>query len=257
MSRAHEPSPLAGPIRRPIRRADKAGPARDCVGPGPAYDGAVNARPPFEGPPEAAAEGGVPTADRLPLDDQTALEAVVLVPVKAFSRAKERLAPVLSPEGRAALAREMAEHVIKAARPLPVVVVCDDEEVADWSENLGARALREPGLGLNGAVNAAVSQLDGEGYGRLVVVHSDLPRASKLAWLADFEGIALVPDRREDGTNAISLPAGAGFRFSYGQGSFTRHQEEARRTGLRWTVVHDPDLAWDVDTPTDMAALSP
>ena len=127
------------------------------------------------------------------------------MPVKAFWRAKKRLAPVLSPEGRAALAREMAEHVIKAAKPLPVVVVCDDEEVAGWSENLGARALREPGLGLNGAVNAAVSQLDGEGYRRLVVVHSDLPRASKLAWLADIEGIALVPDRREDGTNVDQL----------------------------------------------------
>ena len=150
-----------------------------------------------------------------------------------------RLAPVLSPKERAALAREMAEHVVKAARPLPVVVVCDDEEVAEWAQNLGARALLEPGLGLNGAVNTAVAQLGAEGYERLVVVHSDLPRASRLAWLADIEGIALVPDRREEGTNVISLPAGSGFRFSYGPGSFSRHQEEAHRTGLRWTVVHD------------------
>ena len=44
-----------------------------------------------------------------------------------------RLAPVLGPKARAALAREMAEHVLKAARPLPVVVVCDDEEVAEWA----------------------------------------------------------------------------------------------------------------------------
>ena len=140
----------------------------------------MNARPPSQGPPEAAATGAAWTDNELPREGRAAPEAVVLMPVKAFSRAKKRLAPVLSPEGRAALAREMAEHVIKAAKPLPVVVVCDDEEVADWSENLGARALREPGLGLNGAVNAAVSQLDGEGYRRLVVVHSDLPRASKL-----------------------------------------------------------------------------
>ena len=217
----------------------------------------MNARPPSQGPPEAAATGAAWTDNELPREGRAAPEAVVLMPVKAFSRAKKRLAPVLSPEGRAALAREMAEHVIKAAKPLPVVVVCDDEEVADWSENLGARALREPGLGLNGAVNVAVSQLDGEGYRRLVVVHSDLPRASKLGWLADIEGIALVPDRREDGTNAISLPAGAGFHFSYGPGSFLRHQDEARRTGLRWAVVRDPELAWDVDFPTDMVALSP
>jgi 2-phospho-L-lactate/phosphoenolpyruvate guanylyltransferase len=180
-----------------------------------------------------------------------------VVPVKAFSRAKMRLAPVLGPEARAALAREMAGHVVHAARPLPVVVVCDDEEVATWAEDLGARSLQEPGLGLNGAVNAAVAQLNGEGYERLVVVHSDLPRASQLAWLADLEGIALVPDRREDGTNVISLPAGCGFHFSYGPGSFSRHRAEAVRTGLKWTVVHDADLAWDVDVPADIAALSP
>ena len=90
--------------------------------------------------------------------------AAVLVPVKAFSKAKMRLASVLSPEQRAALARKMAEHVIRASKPLPVVVVCDDIEVADWAGRLGARALPEPGLGLNGAVNAAFAQLGSEGY---------------------------------------------------------------------------------------------
>lgn len=181
----------------------------------------------------------------------------VVIPVKAFSRAKMRLAPVLSPKERATLAREMAEHVVKAARPLPVIVVCDDEEVAEWAQDLGARALLEPGLGLNGAVNTAVAQLGAEGYERLVVVHSDLPRASRLAWLADLDGIALVPDRREEGTNVISLPASSGFRFSYGPGSFSRHQEEANRTGLKWTVVRDAELAWDVDFPADIVAPNP
>ena len=77
--------------------------------------------------------------------------AAVVVPVKAFSKAKMRLAPVLSPDERAELARRMAEHVLSASKPLPVVVVCDDVEVAAWAEKLGARALPEPGLGLNGA----------------------------------------------------------------------------------------------------------
>jgi 2-phospho-L-lactate guanylyltransferase len=217
----------------------------------------VNAGPRRQGPPEAAAASTSSPAPELPRQPRPVPKAAVVVPVKAFSRAKMRLAPVLGPEDRAALAREMAEHVLKAARPLSVVVVCDDKEVAEWAEDLGARALLEPGLGLNGAVNAAVTELDREGYERLVVAHSDLPRATRLAWLADVEGIALVPDRREDGTNAISLPAGAGFRFSYGPGSFLRHQTEARRTGLECTVIHDPELAWDVDFPADIVALRP
>ena len=132
---------------------------------------------------------------------------------------------MLAPAERAALAREMAEQVIRACAPLPAVVVCDDEEVAEWAGTLGARPLTEPGLGLNGAVSAAVSQLAAEGYERLVVAHADLPLATRLAWLAGLDGIVLVPDRHEDGTNVISLPAACGFRFSYGPGSFARHQK--------------------------------
>lgn len=168
-----------------------------------------------------------------------------------------RLAPVLSPDERAALAREMAEHVVNASWPLPVIVVCDDLEVAAWAENLGARALLEPGLGLNGAVGTAVAQLGGEGYERIVVAHADLPLATKLAWLAELDGIALIPDRHLDGTNVISLPAKCGFCFSYGPGSFSRHQDEARRTGVPWRVIHDPGLAWDVDSPADITAVTP
>ena len=183
--------------------------------------------------------------------------SAVVVPVKDFRQAKMRLASVLSPEERADLARKMAARVVAAGRPLPVVVVCDDAEVADWARSQGARALVEPGLGLNGAVGTAYSQLGAEGYDRLVVAHGDLPLATNLAWLAEIEGIALVPDRHQEGTNVISLPTGCGFRFAYGVGSFARHQEEATRTGLPWRVVHDADLAWDVDFPADMTAVAP
>jgi len=210
---------------------------------------------PYHGPMSEGADVAVVAGS----DDDLARSgatAVVVVPVKAFSQAKMRLASVLGPGQRAALARKMAEHVLAAAAPLPVVVVCDDEEVAAWARSRGARTLPEPGLGLNGAVNTAVAQLCAEGYGRLVVAHSDLPLANDLPRLAEVQGIALVPDRHEEGTNVISLPSGCGFRFAYGPGSFSRHQREAARTGLPWRVVHDPGLAWDVDYPSDMAALT-
>ncbi|MGH9104877.1 MAG: 2-phospho-L-lactate guanylyltransferase [Acidimicrobiales bacterium] len=183
--------------------------------------------------------------------------AAVVVPVKSFSHAKTRLAPVLNAEERSSLARRMAQRVLAAAWPLPAIVVCDDAEVARWAQDLGARALPQPGLGLNGAVNAAFSQLGEEGWQRLVVAHGDLPLATHLGWLAELEGISLVPDRREDGTNVISLPTGCGFRFAYGPGSFARHQQEAARTGVAWHVVRDAELAWDVDFPADMAAVAP
>jgi len=180
------------------------------------------------------------------------VKAAVVIPVKAFTEAKLRLAPVLSPEERHQLARDMATHVLQACKPLPAIVVCNDVEVAEWATNLGARALPEPELGLNRAVSTAVLELAAEGYERLVIAHSDLPLATSFAWLAELDGIVLVPDRRADGTNVISIPANAGFQFSYGPGSFARHYQEALRLGLTVRTVQDPDLSWDVDTAEDM-----
>lgn len=179
--------------------------------------------------------------------------SVVLVPVKAFSRAKKRLAPRLDPERRAALARSMAAHVLRAASPLPVAVVCDDDEVAAWADECGALVLLEPGRGLNNAVAAGVERLASAGAVEVIVAHGDLPLAEGLERLAGFAGITLVPDRAEDGTNVVVVPATAGFRFSYGPRSFARHVEEAARLRVPVRVVRDTGLSLDVDVPADLS----
>jgi 2-phospho-L-lactate/phosphoenolpyruvate guanylyltransferase len=182
--------------------------------------------------------------------------AAVLVPVKAFAEAKVRLAPALPPAARSALARSMATAVIGAAAPLPVAVVCDDLEVAEWARELGALVVWEPGRGLNGAVEEGIDQLGRAGVLRVVVAHADLPRAAGLAALSVGTGVTLAPDRRGDGTNVAVVPVGAGFRFSYGPGSFARHVVEAERLGLETRVVEDPRLAFDVDWPADLDSLA-
>lgn len=178
--------------------------------------------------------------------------AAVVVPVKAFRAAKRRLAPALDPPARAALAREMADVVLAAAAPLPVLVVCDDDEVRAWAEAAGAEAVWCPGRGLNGAVEDGVAVLRDRGVETAVVAHADLPLATSLAWAADFAGVTLVPDRRRDGSNVVAVPSASGFRFAYGGGSFPRHRAEAARLGLALRIVRDPDLGWDVDLPSDL-----
>ena len=79
--------------------------------------------------------------------------------MKAFRDAKGRLADALAPAARAELARSMAAAVVRAARPLPVWVVCDDDAVAAWACEVGASVLWKPGRGLNGAVNEGVADL--------------------------------------------------------------------------------------------------
>lgn len=185
------------------------------------------------------------------------MRAAVLVPVKSFSEAKLRLAPALDAAARADLARRMATTVVEAAAPLRAAVVCDDHEVRTWAEHVGAEAIWTPGLGLNGAVEAGVAHLASRGVGRVVVAHADLPLATALAWLADGEGVTLVPDRRFDGTNVACVPADAGFRFAYGPGSFRAHRAEAGRLGLVARLVADERLAWDVDVPADLDLPEP
>ncbi|MFP3899698.1 MAG: 2-phospho-L-lactate guanylyltransferase [Acidimicrobiia bacterium] len=179
--------------------------------------------------------------------------AAVVVPVKAFAEAKVRLAGALGPGDRATLARRMADVVVAAAAPLPVLVVCDDPEVREWAEGAGARVVWCPGRGLNGAVSDGVAALRADGVAMAIVAHADLPLASRLAWVADFPGVTLVPDRRADGTNVAAVPTDAGFRFSYGAGSFARHRAEAARLGLPARLVQDAQLGWDVDLPADLA----
>jgi 2-phospho-L-lactate guanylyltransferase len=176
----------------------------------------------------------------------------VLVPVKAFHRAKLRLAPALPAAERAALARRMGAGVLAAAHPLPVAVVCDDPEVAEWARGHGARVIWTPGHGLDGAVRTGVTELAADGFDRVVVAHADLPLVDALAWLAPGDGVTIAPDRWDDGTNVIVVPANSRFRFSYGAGSFRRHVEEGRALGLAVRIVRDPTLGWDVDVPADL-----
>jgi 2-phospho-L-lactate/phosphoenolpyruvate guanylyltransferase len=180
---------------------------------------------------------------------------VALVPVKAFRQAKQRLGSVLSDDERVRLVRCMAEHVVEACAPLPVAVVCDDEEVAEWAAGRGAAVMWTPGQGLNGAVGTGVRRLADAGVEWVTVAHGDLPRARGLGGLAAFAGVTLVPDRRDDGTNVLRIPARCGFTFSYGAGSFRAHRAEATRLGLGVRVLRVPDLAYDVDWPADVVEL--
>ena len=176
----------------------------------------------------------------------------VVVPVKAFASAKVRLAPALDEVARRDLARQMAGVVLDAAGDLAACVVCDDDEVRSWAEARGTRVIWTPGLGLDGAVEAGIATLGAEGVAQVIVAHADLPLATDLAWVADFAGVTLVPDRRFDGTNVACVPTDAGFRFAYGPGSFARHRAEAARLGLVTRLVADRRLGWDVDLPADL-----
>ena len=183
--------------------------------------------------------------------------AGVVLPIRSFLLGKARLASVLDDGARADLGRRLAARVVDAAGELPVVVVTSAPEVDAWATARGCTVLADPGS-LDGAAARGVEHLRAADVVRALVVHADLPRAKSFGRLLDDGDrpiVALVPCHRDDGTNVLSLPVGSPFRFAYGPGSFRRHAAEARRLGLPVRVVRDPDLAFDVDVPADLAAL--
>jgi len=184
----------------------------------------------------------------------------VVVPVKAFDRAKERLAEALTPVERENLARQLATGVVEVVvqSSWPVLVVCDDDATATWAGALGAEVLVQTGSGLNAAATEARALLRDRAT-RLAIVHADLARPAGLIALLRVSStnpeVVLVPDHRRDGTTVLVVPTDAAFTFGYGPGSFLRHCDEATRLGLGPRVIDDPSLGVDIDVPDDLAAL--
>jgi 2-phospho-L-lactate guanylyltransferase len=179
----------------------------------------------------------------------------VIVPVKSFAVAKGRLASALGDRERGELARRCAEAVIAAAAPAAVYVVCTDEDTARWAGGLGAHVVNQSSPGLNGAVHDGWMRARADGADHILVAHADLPLATSFAHIPVPGEVTLVPDRHDDGTNVLSMPADTDFVLHYGPGSFVAHLEEANTRGLPHHVLRDDALALDLDTADDLIEL--
>ena len=183
------------------------------------------------------------------------MKPVVVIPVKSFTTAKGRLADTLTPAERESLARDCATRVVRAAGPLPVLVVCGDESVAEWARGLGARVVGQDRPGLDMAVAAGMEAAAGLGFDHVIVAHADLPLAESLAHVAHEGTVTIVTDRHHDGTNVLSVPLGIGFTTAYGPGSCDNHVRIAERLGVAHRVLVDDALSLDLDTADDLSEL--
>ena len=184
--------------------------------------------------------------------------AGVVIPIRSFVGAKERLASHLAQDARADALRRMAERVVDAASPMPVTIVSSAPEVVAWAQEHRLSVIHDPGS-LDEAAREGVAAVATAGLERAVIAHADLPHARSLAPAAT-DGAArvavLVPCHRDDGTNVLSVPVDAGFHFSYGPGSFARHVTESERLGLEVRILRNPDLRVDIDVADDLHHLN-
>jgi 2-phospho-L-lactate guanylyltransferase len=185
----------------------------------------------------------------------------IIVPHRGFEAAKTRLAPVLDPAEREALARTLLARVLGVARAAcdDVVVISPSEALRPTVEAAGARLEVQRGLGLNAGLEQARDAALDEGMRTVMVLHGDLPNlsaeevAALAAALPASGGVAVAPDRAGTGTNGLAQSPADAIPFGFGMGSFARHRDAAVAAGLPLTVVERPGLAFDLDTPADLA----
>lgn len=185
-----------------------------------------------------------------------------LVPLKARRFGKSRLAGVLDQAARTRLVQSMLERVLAAladAREVDrIAIVCSEPE------RVPPAILRLPdsGQGLNDALAAGASRLWARGADELLVIHADLPlvRADDIDHFVRCgrsQCMALAADRHGTGTNALFVAGVTDFSFHFGAHSLSRHLAAAHARGIVPALPELDSLAFDIDTPADLACLLP
>ncbi|MBI3762688.1 MAG: 2-phospho-L-lactate guanylyltransferase [Chloroflexi bacterium] len=186
-----------------------------------------------------------------------------IVPVKPLSRAKSRLARVLSNSERQGLSREFLEHTLATLAQVHQIqrtlVISRDTEALTIARERGAHTVTESGAPeLNLALTRATQVAAAFGARGVLVIPTDLPLLTaadveQLLLLGDDEPVAVIaPDRHGNGTNALLVRPPQMFKYAFGPGSCQKHLERARAAGARALVCRLPGTGLDVDEPDDL-----
>jgi 2-phospho-L-lactate guanylyltransferase len=185
----------------------------------------------------------------------------IIVPHRGLAAAKTRLAPVLDDGERESLARRLLEQVLRVAHEAcgDVVVITPSEALEPLVAAADARLVVQRGMGLNEGLEQARGEAIANGVTTLVILHGDLPNlladdvAALIEALPEAGGVAIAPDRAGIGTNALALRPPDAIPLRFGVGSFAAHVQEANTANVPLVEVHRPGLAFDLDTPADLA----
>ena len=187
------------------------------------------------------------------------------VPVKEFAGAKQRLASLLTPEQRQALAAAMLEDVLAVLvdSPLAGIMVNTVDPIAgELARRYGARVVTEGARdGHTGAVMAMARILGGEGREGMLTVPGDIPRVTSAEIAAIIEArrpspsVTIVPAHDERGSNAILCLPPSVMQLRFGDDSFLPHLASARALGIEPTIVRLPGIGLDIDQPRDLRAF--
>ena len=189
----------------------------------------------------------------------------VVVPIKDFDSAKERLRPALGAKSRRALARSNARLAVRAAAAGDhVLVVAGAEEVAELAAAWGADVLLEPREeGQNVAARRGIDRAIQGGADAVLLLSSDLPLVTEAAVRELLQTAGRLPApvavaaaaSGRGGTNALYLRPPEAIGLHFGDESLARFRADAEERGVKFVVFHSDAMALDVDEPADLARI--
>lgn len=186
-----------------------------------------------------------------------------VIPLKALSDAKGRLADALGAAQRRELAGWMFERVVRACAAAPeideVLVVAGDEESAALARPFGVRTVIERRPGLPAAMALADELLTD--HPATLVVAADLPllTATDIAAVCGAAGAGaavVVAPTHDGGTGGLLRTPPGVIGTAFGDRSAAAHRHLAAQAGVPSALVHTEGFSLDIDTPRQLGALA-
>jgi 2-phospho-L-lactate guanylyltransferase len=194
----------------------------------------------------------------------------ILIPVKDLTRAKQRLAGLMTQTERTQLAWAMLENTFAVAAKVTgidrIAIVTLYEPAITLAESYGMEVILEAAqISESASVDFGSREVTKRGAQSVLRLPIDLP----LMTVEDIEtilfceqqcnssvpSVVIVPSREGTGTNAILRRPPALFPSHFGAGSLARHLKEAEMANAECRVIELSRIALDIDEPEDLVEL--
>ena len=189
----------------------------------------------------------------------------IVIPVKRFALAKNRLNTVLTSAERESFAQVMLNDVIRAvanARLVSGILLVSNEMRAKYIvERAGGLFLKSMESGVSFAFKQASDWLLRHGQRTAFMIPGDIPTIessevdSLIAAHSAGKSVTIIPDRHYGGTNGLIVSPPDIINYHFGSNSFSLHINAAEEVGIKPTVKISQGVALDIDSQPDLYRL--
>ena len=191
------------------------------------------------------------------------MKTACIIPVNKLNNIKSRLSNFFNIEQRIELNIEMLKDVLLAVKYSKNIdetyIITPDKNVINIIKKFKCRyLLEEKKVGVNIAVQKAISKSITEGATAAIILPSDIPLISSheidriIDYGKDRDTVIITPAKRFDGTNSLFLHPPKIINTYYDQNSFTSHYNEAVKKNSKCNVLLSKNIMLDLDSISDL-----